>query len=407
MIPLRTDTPVRIKPRANHLLIALNIVVFLLTDVLLVDKIQPLKNNVLTLDSGLPHWWQLFTYQFLHGGWSHLLFNMLFLWVFGNAVNAKLGHLPYVLFYLSGGVFAGWGYALGHLNPLIGASGSIAAVTTAFMVLFPRSRIFFLFIFFIITTFELPSLWVILFKMILWDNILAPHLANSDFEGIATSAHLFGYVYGIVVILAMQLVGAISRDQFDLLAVIKRWNQRRVYASMMRDPEARAQSQYGTVARPISMSPQKRRELQAQMDRVAQLRGEIREALGDSMRAAEAADLYEQLVIVDPEQCLSRQQQLEMAKILYSRHKSPQAASALEKFIRFYPKADEIGEVRLLLGIIYVRDLHQPEAARQHLEAAVEQLADDKRREQAQGWLDKANAMGGGDADSAPAGPAK
>ena len=77
--------------------------------------------------------YQFFTYQFLHADVGHLFGNLLFLWVFGNSVNGKMGNWPYLLFYLAGGVCAAWGWAA--LNPgplhLVGASGAIAAVTTA------------------------------------------------------------------------------------------------------------------------------------------------------------------------------------------------------------------------------------------------------------------------------------
>lgn len=389
MIPIRTDTPVRQTPLANYALIAANMLVFFMMDILAPAQFQSFKLNVLVLKGALPEWWQFFTYQFLHDGSNifHLAGNMLFLWVFGNSVNAKMGNIPYLLFYLAGGVFAGWGFCLANDAPLMGASGSIAAITTAFLVLFPRSRIVFLFIFFIITTFELPSLWVILFKIVLWDNVLAPALHRGAGQ-VAYAAHLWGYAYGFVASLAMLLIRALPRDQFDLLGLVKRWNQRREFASGMKDPGAQARAKHGTVARAIQTDPKKQSEEQARLDHVMELRSNIQQALADKARHQEAADYYEQLMLRDPEQYLSRANQLVIARLFYAQHKFPQAAHAFETYLRHYPQADESEDVHLLLGIIYARDLKQYQAAEEHLNKVEESLKDQGRREQCRQWLE-------------------
>ena len=124
------------------------------------------------LRSADPAIYQFITYQFRHGDVWHLLGNMLFLWVFGNSVNSKMGDWAYVVFYLAGGVFAAWGYAMLE-SPgftLVGASGSIAAITTAYLVLYPRSRVTVLLWFFLIHFFELPAMIIIGVKIVLWDK---------------------------------------------------------------------------------------------------------------------------------------------------------------------------------------------------------------------------------------------
>ena len=80
-----------------------------------------------TLNPAAPRLLEYFTYQFLHANTPHLLFNMLFLYVFGNNVNDRMGNIGYVAFYLAGGVVAGIGYVLFEIHPLLGASGAIAA----------------------------------------------------------------------------------------------------------------------------------------------------------------------------------------------------------------------------------------------------------------------------------------
>ena len=92
-------------------------------------------------------------------GILHLLFNMLFLWVFGRAVEDRLGHVGFLAFYLVGGIIAGWAHSLVDRHPVIGASGSIAGVTGAFLALFPRSRVQVLFF---ISLISVPSLLFIL-----------------------------------------------------------------------------------------------------------------------------------------------------------------------------------------------------------------------------------------------------
>ena len=391
MIPLRTDTPVRGTPLANYAIVALNFLAFMVLDVTGSESLGHIKNNILALDAGTPEWWQFISYQFVHGDIWHLGGNMLFLWVFGNSVNSKFGNLPYALFYLSAGIFAGWGFTIYHDQALIGASGSIAAITMTFMVLFPRSKILFLFWFILITVFELPSLWVILFKVVLWDNILAPRLIGG--MDVAYEVHLLGYGYGFAATLALQLCGVLSRDQFDLLAVMKRWNQRRAFSSGMSDPEAQARAKYGKVARPIVLDDGQRRDLEARLDRIAELRAKIHDALAAPTGSAAAVDYYEQLTQLNPDQSLPRQQQLAIARLLYSRKKYPQAAGAFEMYLKQYPKDREIDETRLLVGIIYARDLEQYEAAEGHLKLALDSLIDAGRKQQCQQWLDRVTAL--------------
>ena len=113
-----------------------------------------------------PAVWQYFTYQFLHENWLHILGNMLFLYIFGNNINDRMGHLGYLAFYLAGGVMAGIGHAATASTPVIGASGAVAAVTGAYLVLLPRSNITLFYFFFIIGAIEIPppaSQWFVVF----------------------------------------------------------------------------------------------------------------------------------------------------------------------------------------------------------------------------------------------------
>jgi len=101
----------------------------------------------------------------------HVIGNMFFLYLFGNNVNDKLGNIGYLCLYLGGSVFAGIGHAMLHSNPVLGASGAVAAVTGAYLVLFPRTLITVIYWFFFIGTMELPALYFIVFKLIVWDTM--------------------------------------------------------------------------------------------------------------------------------------------------------------------------------------------------------------------------------------------
>ena len=333
-------------PWVTHALIGLNVAVFVLTWVFLAGQPVDLNDPAvweyvqhLSRETGMsqrailmgasaydvfifehgfkpadPSMFDLFSSMFLHGGWLHLAGNMLFLWIFGNSVNGKMGHVVYVLFYLACGVFAGVGYAAGNDAPMLGASGSIAGVTTAFVVLFPRAHVTFLYWFLVIGFFELPSMLVIVFKIILWDNVLAPRL-GSGMGNVAYAAHLSGYGFGFALALVMLAVRALPRDQFDLLAIARRWYQRRSFAEAMREPEAAARARYGRVARPIVVTQTGTPPADPRQQQIESLREQIAESL-DRHDLTGAAELYLQLVGLDPTQVLPRQQQLDVANQL-------------------------------------------------------------------------------------------
>jgi membrane associated rhomboid family serine protease len=224
LIPIGTDIRLRRRPVGNWLLIGLNVAVYVLVNGLgntFVENLLP------PLHAGIPTLHEYLSYQFRHGDFWHLAGNMLFLWVFGNAVCDRMGSLNYALFYLAGGVFAGYVFAATNANPLVGASGAIAAVTTAFLVLFPRVHITILLWFLIVTMIRLPSMFFIVFKIILWDNVIAPSIDRSTLmSNVGYSAHVGGYAFGLLVALVMLLLRGLPRTQFDLLALWSRWRRR-------------------------------------------------------------------------------------------------------------------------------------------------------------------------------------
>ncbi len=381
IIPIRTETPIRRTPWVNFGLIGVNVAVVVLFGTTSQARVDL---RWAELNPTWPQLYQFVTYQFLHGDLAHLAGNMLFLWVFGNSVNSKMGDIPYLLFYLAGGMLAAWGFALTSPARLVGASGSIAAVTTAYLVLFPRSHITVMYWLLIIGFFELPALLMIGLKIILWDNIIAPHIGGAG--NVAHGAHLVGYFVGFAVSMILLLVRALPRDQFDMLALVKRWHQRRAMAAAMADPAARAQAEYGRLARVDVRSPAEIARDEARMDEITDLRSRISDCVARDELGAAAA-LFEQLMALNPRGCLPERVQLSVARELYATGRFPQAAAAFEQYLRRYPDRSEDGEIRLLLGIVLARDLRRYEAAEQYLAAAVERVASTPRREQAARWL--------------------
>jgi membrane associated rhomboid family serine protease len=145
----------------------------------------------------------LVTYQFLHAGWLHLAGNLLFLWIFGNNVEDRFGRPAYLLFYLGGGVVAALvqvGIDPTSSAPLVGASGSIAAVLGAYLALFPRARVVslvFLGFFFQLMEVRAVILLGLWFVLQLLDGVAS--LGSTGGSGVATFAHIAGFLAGLAV----------------------------------------------------------------------------------------------------------------------------------------------------------------------------------------------------------------
>jgi membrane associated rhomboid family serine protease len=140
--------------------------------------------------------------MFLHGGWLHIAGNMLFLWVFGNNVEDRLGRLVFVGFYLLGGIAAmllQLAFGAGSTLPTLGASGAIAAVLGAYLVLFPRARVTTLVIFFFITWIQLPAAVVLVGWFVLQIFSGVGQLGTDVSGGVAYWAHIGGFAFGAAV----------------------------------------------------------------------------------------------------------------------------------------------------------------------------------------------------------------
>jgi membrane associated rhomboid family serine protease len=143
------------------------------------------------------------TAMFLHGSWLHLLGNMVFLLVFGNNVEDRMGRLKYLFFYLFCGYAAAYGFALfksGSTESLVGASGAIAGVLGAYLVIFPRARVYSLLTFFFFIPVRLPA-WVVLGGWFVLQYLYFTGIGVPQGSDVAYGAHVVGFVVGALLVL--------------------------------------------------------------------------------------------------------------------------------------------------------------------------------------------------------------
>lgn len=164
-------------------------------------------SNFVGSASPIPTWATILSSMFIHGSLMHFIGNMLFLWVFGDNIEATFGHVKYLLFYLVAGVLATLShYAIdpSSQTPLVGASGAISGVMGAYLVLYPRNRIRTLLIYILITVIELRAVWLLLiwFALQAIQGLLS--IGVSHEVSTAFFAHIGGFVVGAIVGLAVR-----------------------------------------------------------------------------------------------------------------------------------------------------------------------------------------------------------
>jgi membrane associated rhomboid family serine protease len=151
--------------------------------------------------------WTPVTSMFLHGGWGHLLGNLLFFWVFGNNIEDSMGRVRFLVFYLLCGLIAAGSHVLLDPTspvPTVGASGAISGVLGAYLILYPQVRVRMLFWFLLfIRVFRVPA-WAVLLWWFFWQVVSGlPQLMTLDREvsgGVAVWAHIGGFVAGVILV---------------------------------------------------------------------------------------------------------------------------------------------------------------------------------------------------------------
>jgi len=213
MLPLADHNPRRITPFVNYALIAVNVLMFLwewslgpdLERELFIVSFVPARFWIAPFSP--PNLIRILISMFLHGGWLHLGGNMLYLWIFGDNIEDRLGHFRYLLFYLLSGLVATMAHAIVNPDsrlPAIGASGAIAGVLGAYLILFPRARVTTLIpIIVFVTVRELPAVFVLGLWFVLQFFVGVASLGVPEAAGTAYFAHIGGFLAGMLLVVLM------------------------------------------------------------------------------------------------------------------------------------------------------------------------------------------------------------
>lgn len=143
----------------------------------------------------------LLTSMFLHGGWSHLIGNMLFLWIFGDNVEAIMGNVKFLVFYIGGGVLASLTHVWMNAEsviPSLGASGAISAILGAYIIMFPRSQVKMIFLLFFVTFYISSLIFIGFWFFQQFMSVYNETGLNAQSQGVAWWAHIGGFVFGVV-----------------------------------------------------------------------------------------------------------------------------------------------------------------------------------------------------------------
>src|SRR5437867_8627739 len=228
MIPLRDDNPTTIKPVVTVALIVVNAMVFMYQlslapgqEKLFVYEFGAIpavifgSRNLPPEVEAVPPVLTIFTSMFLHGGFMHLIGNMLYLWIFGNNIEDAMGHARFIVFYIVTGVAASVAHALTNLDstvPAIGASGAISGVLGAYLLLYPRAQVLVLVpLGFFTRVMYVPAGLVLGFWFVL-QLIVGSMSLGSGGGGVAWFAHVGGFLAG------MGLIGLFKRPEVPCFA---------------------------------------------------------------------------------------------------------------------------------------------------------------------------------------------
>lgn len=229
MIPIKDDNPTHTFPIMTVLLLLGNIAVYVYQWTLgseaqafvyrlgtipwEITHFQELPKLPLNFESNLPNVLTLFTCMFVHGGFFHLIGNMLYLWIFGDNIEALVGHIRFFFFYLCCGLIATLSHVIVTPNstvPLVGASGAISGVLGAYLLKFPRARVHVvIFFFFFIRVIRVSALFVLGLWFIIQVFNGFGSLGLDARGGVAWFAHVGGFVAGMILIFLFEKKGRV------------------------------------------------------------------------------------------------------------------------------------------------------------------------------------------------------
>lgn len=209
MIPIRDEIKTKRIPFVNYTLIAINIIVFLIM-VLNPAKIDSIVMGNALIPTDVTQGFKMsvlknfITAMFMHAGWMHLISNMLYLWIFGDNIEDRLGHVGYLLFYLAAGIFASGLHIFFNPTsnvPSLGASGAIAGVLGAYLIFYPQSKVYTFIPFgYFMRLRPLPAIVVLglWFVMQIFSGV-GSMMAQGRGGGVAYWAHIGGFVFGLLI----------------------------------------------------------------------------------------------------------------------------------------------------------------------------------------------------------------
>lgn len=343
VIPIATDQDARRSPVVTRALVLVTVVAHLAA--LAAAKGDPEEAMALVMRFGASRAafepWQPITTMFMHdpGSLWHLAGNMIFLWVFGSAVESRLGHAGFLALYLTGGMVAVGIQLLVSPGPVIGASGAVSAVTGAFIVLFPRARVV---VFLFLSLVPIPALLLVGLYFLL--DILGAFGAGRG--GIGHAAHLGGTAFGFTVAMVLLATGVLGRNDMDLFFLMRQWRRRREMRAAVASAAATGPRVDASAPAAAALSP-------AAAERAAR-------ALLDQAGGAFAAGRF------------------------------AEARGRLERAICTAPESAAADEARVMLAVIVVRKAPDPASAGAvlasigaHVPESLRALVDDLRREAA------------------------
>jgi membrane associated rhomboid family serine protease len=377
-IPFGTDRTPKQSPVITPAIVVINMAVFAIVLVFARESGQGIEQTIDmgAFDSTRP-WriWTFLTCLFLHdpNDVFHVIFNMIFLWVFGCAVEDRMGRIGFTIFYLCGGfasVLVQWAASAiqGDPTSMIGASGAVMAVTGAFVALFPRARVRMLFFLILIGVVWVPAMVVVGIFFAL--DVLGQ---MTDFLGMGSSntayfAHIGGSLFGFGTAFMLLMTGILKHDDFDIFYLFKqsrrRAEMRAAVAGTAGGPWASASADTG---RRLAANMKKRKATPEEPPEIRHARADIARLIREHDQP-EAARRYASILKEHPEITLPAEQQLDVASTFFAQESFSEAAQAYELYLKRFKSERRRTETALLLAVLYVRKAPNPTRAREILD---------------------------------------
>ncbi len=353
LIPIGTTMEHKRQPIVTYWIIGLNVLVFALQWTIQRSGGLQAESDFIRSLAGFElegqlsrtnfHYFSLITYQFLHGGWMHIIVNMIFLLPFGKAVEDRMGHIGFGAFYLGCGAIGGLVHLL-SIGPVIGASGSVCAVVAAFLVLAPKTKIHVLLIFFIIGVYTIPSLLLVGFFVALDLFGILADILNKSRSTTAWDVHLAGYISGFAITFAALKFGFIRSSEFDLTLMIRQFLRRR------------------SLQKTIDATPVFKNSKEDTEDPEFILRTTIAEQANTGSTDEAATNFFEALK-TNPSLKIDPHTLHTLGSSLLENGNVKEGVAVFERYLQQYKEAKDRGEVALLLAAKYARVLNDRKRA--------------------------------------------